>query len=178
MKLKVLKLGTECTDHATGTVGTLTHWICNLSKSPVYIFQPKGLNPKTGLPVPMINMESERLEVQDEDWEEIDFPIEILGTEVTDKPSGFTGSAVGFIRDINGCFHVYIQPSKVLKETNSLVDRQDFDLRQCTGPAIKKMTDEEKDKSKKYTPSPAGGDFSNIHSVSDQSISGSFDTKY
>jgi len=81
-------------------------------------------------------------------------PIEILGTIVTDKPSGFTGMAIDFIRHINGCFHVTIQPKGLLKKNGNPIQKADFDLRQCTGKKIKELSESELKESKKKNPSP------------------------
>ncbi len=120
-----------------------------------YIFQPKGLN-EFGQPLPWIRLELERLETTDDMFEEVDVPVEILASQVTDNASGFTGMAVGFVRHINGCFHVAIQPKGVLEKTKTPVKRLDFDLRQCSGEMITKMTEEELAASKLSRPSPAG----------------------
>jgi hypothetical protein len=54
----------------------------------------------------------ERLDIGENDFEMVEVPFEVFGTQVTDKASGFTGMATLFIRHINGCFHVEIQPER------------------------------------------------------------------
>lgn len=157
--LRVIKLGTVCTDKATKLKGTVTHWLCNMGKRIDYLFQPEGLNPEDGQPVKKIILEEERLGVSPEYFEEVEIPFEILGTHVTSKASGFSGMAVEFVRHINGCFHVVIQPSGVLNKTNSPVLKTDFDLRECTGDMITKMDEEQLKTSKENTPSPTGDTF-------------------
>ncbi len=159
MKIRVVKLGIPCRDKATGLQGMLTHWLCNMGKVVTYLFQPKGLNADGG-PVDKIAMELERLEVTGAMFEEVEIPFEILGTEIYDKASGFKGMAVAFVRHINGCFHVQIQPSGVLKKTNSPIPKEDFDLRQCAGKKITQLSKAELAKSQRENPSPTGDKFS------------------
>lgn len=155
MKLKVLKLGTECRDKATDLRGTLTHWIINMSERVIYIFQPKGLD-DNGQPVKKLLLEEKRLEIKESDFETVEIPFEILGSNVTDKPSGFTGMGIEFVRHINGCFHVVIQPKGISSKTKMPIESCDFDLRQCTGKKIVEMSEEKLKESKKKRPSPAG----------------------
>jgi len=155
MEIRVLKLGTECLDKATGLKGTLTHWIFDMSQRVDYIFQPKGLD-EEGMPINRIIICEQRLQVTDSDWEEISIPFDILGTEVTDKASGFKGMAVEFVRHINGCFHVAIQPKGTLKKTNKPIKKLEFDLRGCTGKKITELSKDEFEKSKQEKPSPCG----------------------
>ena len=153
--LKLLKLGTRLNDRATLLTGTLTHWVIDMGQRVDYIFQPTGLNPENGSPLKHLSLEIERLEYSEENLEEVEIPFEILGSIVTDKASGFTGMAVGFVRHINGCFHVIIQPQGVLAKTNAPVCKSEFDLRQCEGEMITEMTDAELKKSKADKPSPS-----------------------
>lgn len=154
--MRVLKLGTVCQDRATGLEGTLTHWIVDMDERTSYIFQPKGLDEK-GQPVASLLLVKARLEVCDNDFEMVDVPFEILGTQVTDKASGFTGMATRFIRHINGCFHVFIQPKGLVEQTKSPVAENDFDLRGCEGEQIRKLSEPELTASRDSTPSPCGG---------------------
>lgn len=158
MKIKVVKLGTRCIDKATKLKGTLTHWTISMSNQINYFFQPKGLD-ETGQPVDRLFLEVDRLDVKKKDFEEVEVPFEILGTTVTDDPSGFTGMGVAFVRHINGCFHVYIQPEGLQRKNNSPVQRCDFDLRSCSGKMIKKLSEKALKKSKKEEPSPSGKNF-------------------
>lgn len=154
-KIKVIKLGTVCTDKATELSGTLTHWVIGMDGQILYLFQPKALD-ENGQPVVHILLEQKRLNHEKEDIETVVVPFEILGTIVTDKASGFTGMAVSLMMHINGCFHVYIQPKGLNEKTNSPIQKNDFDIRSCEGEMIKKMSEEKLKESKKKTPSPSG----------------------
>ncbi|MEI6304516.1 MAG: hypothetical protein WCP09_00650 [Candidatus Taylorbacteria bacterium] len=159
IKLKVIKLGTVCKDNATDLNGTVTHWICNMGKRIDYLFQPPGTNPDDGQPLKKIILEEERLKLSDDQFEEVEIPFEILGTEVINNASGFNGMAVEFVRHVNGCFHVVIQPKGVLRKTNSPIHKAEFDLRECSGKMIAKMNEEELKKSKEKNPSPTNDSF-------------------
>jgi hypothetical protein len=159
MKIEVIKLGTVCRDKATQREGTVTHWILDMGKRVVYIFQPNGLNQETGQPLDKFQLEFERLEIPDGSLTEVDVPTEILGSIVTAQASGFTGMAVMFVRHINGCFHVVIQPSGTLPRTNATIKRSEFDLRECTGKMIPKISDEKLEQNKHERPSPTGNSF-------------------
>jgi len=156
MKIQAIRLGTVCKDRATDLKGTLTHWLLDMDQTITYLFQPEGINPENGQPVAKISLEQARLEVPQNSLEEIDVPFEILGSTVTDKASGFSGMAVDFVRHVNGCFHVVIQPKGVLPKTNSPIGKADFDLRQCSGDKIPEFKPAEVDKSRKDYPSPTG----------------------
>lgn len=157
-RIRVIKLGTVCVDKATELTGTLTHWIYNMDGHVDYLLQPKGLD-EEGQPVDKLYLEINRLQVKPEDFEDVMIPVKILGTQVTDKASGFTGMAVSFVRHINGCFHVAIQPKGVSAKNNSPIKRCDFDLRGCEGEEIKVLSKKEKKRSEKKEPSPSRGDF-------------------
>lgn len=151
-RVRVIRLGTECRDKAIDLAGTITHWLINMSGKVDYLFQPRGLD-EAGQPFKKLYLCEERLSVKKGDFEEVEIPFEILGTQVTDKASGFTGMAVQFIRHINGCFHVEIQPRGVSSK-GVPINSNDFDLRGCAGKAIRVMTKEEQEKSERETPSP------------------------
>jgi len=156
MKIRVLKLGIACTDKATELKGTLTHWVINMEGFVNYLFQPRGLN-EEGQPMDPIYLSVKRLdEVREDDFETVEVPFEIIGTKVTDKASGFTGMAVEFVRYINGCFHVSIQPKGINSETKIPIQKRDFDLRSCTGKKIVELSKPKLAKSKKRAPSPTG----------------------
>lgn len=158
MKIRVLKLGTECRDRATELDGTITHWVCDMGTKISYLFQPRGLN-EEGQPVQRLYLSEERLDITGLNFEDIEVPFEILGTTVTDKASGFTGMAVEFVRHINGCFHVVIQPAGRLAKNNTPVKAYDFDLRGCTGEKIVELTEPQLKRSHSATPSPTGDSF-------------------
>ncbi len=151
---EVLKLGTECRDNATKLEGTLTHWFIFHDLHIQYLFQPKGLD-EDGQPLKKISLTKERLTVGKDDFERVDIPVEIIGTEVTDKASGFTGMGIALIRHINGCFHVEIQPEGTSKKSRGRIDSNDFDLRGCVGEMIPQLTPEAKKESEAQRPSPS-----------------------
>lgn len=155
MRVRVLKLGTVCKDKATGLSGTLTIWLMGMGQNVIYVFQPKGLD-EDGQPTGKLLIEEERLEFQEGDFETVEVPFEILGTMVSDKASGFNGMAVEFIRHINGCFHVMIQPPGLNEKTRSVVRKRDFDLRSCEGEMITQLSEKKLEESRKETPSPSG----------------------
>jgi hypothetical protein len=119
-----------------------------------YLFQPKGLD-EDGEPLEKHYLCLERLSVKKADFEMVEVPFEILGTQVADKASGFNGMAITFIRHINGCFHVNIQPKGKLPKTGAPIRSHDFDLRSCTGEKIVELTKPELKKSRAEKPSPS-----------------------
>ncbi|MFA5745160.1 MAG: hypothetical protein WC887_03030 [Candidatus Paceibacterota bacterium] len=141
-KVTVLKFGTEYLDKATELKGTLTHWILNMGGEVQYLFRPKGLD-EEGQPIKQLFLCAERLDVQENDFETVEVPFDILGTICTDKASGFTGMAVQFIRHINGCFHIQVQPAGMLK--GGPISNNDFDIRELTGDKIPVLTEKEKE---------------------------------
>ncbi len=154
MKLTVFKLREQNTDTATGASGMLTHMIIDKDGKTRYLLQPRAVNPKTGHPVEKIHLEPDRLEDQTK-TEEIDIPMEVLGSTVTDDASGISGYALSFVRHPNGCFHVHIQPSGVIEKTREPIKPIDVDFRQVSGEKVPKMTEAEKEVSRKEKPSPA-----------------------
>jgi len=152
-KFRVIKMRTECVDSATGLTGTVTHWLINMEEKIDYLWRPKGLDGE-GQPLNAIAACAKRLKVADNDFEEVDIPFEILGTEVTDTISEFTGIAIGFLRHVNGCLHVYIQPQGELPGKKGPIERADFDLRGCTGPMITQLSEPELKESEQKNPSP------------------------
>ena len=142
MIFKTIKLGAVCVDRATGLTGTPTHWVLDMDKRVEYVFQPNGLD-SNGQPLDHLILGLARLDVNYSDFEEVDVPFEILGTEVTDMASGFTGMAVDFIFHINGCFHVAIQPWGVVQRTKLPIRKCEFDLRRCRGEKIIELSEAE-----------------------------------
>lgn len=155
-QIRTLKLGVPCIDKATELEGQCTHWIMGTDEHINYLFQPKGINPETGHPVDKIHLNGARIEAPEEAYELVDVPVEVLGTQVTDDASGFTGMAISLVQHIHGCFHVQIQPSGRLPKTNSAAERADFSILQCSGEAIPKLSEKEKTEEKGKRPSPTG----------------------
>ncbi len=158
MRVRVLKLGTVCKDRATKLEGTLTHWIIEMDQHIVYLFQPRGLD-ENRMPVKKLLLGVSRLETEEGDFETVEIPFEILGTKVADKASGFAGMAVQFVRHINGCFHVSIQPEGLIERTGLPIAICDFDLRQCTGDKIIELSETALAESRMARPSPTGDSF-------------------
>ena len=151
---KVLSLGVECRDKATGLTGALTHWIMDMGGAVSYLFQPKGLDERCQ-PLRKIAVCDARLEMpSDGGYETVEVPFEILGSEVTDSPSGFKGMATHFIRHINGCFHVEIQPEGTVPTKGCRIEPCEFSLLQCVGPQIPVLAREERATSVARAPSP------------------------
>jgi hypothetical protein len=129
-----------------------THLSIEMNGNRYYNFQPRGLDTKTKQPLSTMWVVEERLkngnQVPDEKW-----PLEVLGTEVEDKASGFKGMAVSMCVHINGCVHFNVQPQG-LQESGSPVETANFDYRRLKGVAIKEMNSNELKLSKKTKPSP------------------------
>lgn len=151
-KLSIYKLGSCTKDTASGLKGTLTVAIVNMHQQVEYLLQPKGTNPEDGKPVKAIWVLDARIDPVER--VEVDFPLEVLGTEAEDEPTGFKGMIVNLILHISGCIHAEIQPKGLLEKTGGPIQPYDFDLRRLKGPGIKKMTEGERQESQKKTPSP------------------------
>ena len=116
MKIKVYKLRSFVTDTGTNMEGMLTHSAHFQDGSVRYGFQPKGLDQETKEPLKKFFLESARVADSKPPIEEIELPIEILGTIVTDEASGFTGKAIQLIRHTHGCIHVMVQSQEKTKK--------------------------------------------------------------
>lgn len=158
LKIKVLKLGKVYKDIATQLQGMLTLWAITLDRHVLYVFQPKGLD-ENGMPVMRLLLGEARLVPtpnDDNHHEEVEVDLEILGSIVTDKASGFTGTAIELVYHVNGCFHVVIQPAGLTEKTKEPIKTAEFDIRQCTGRKIKELSPPALQESKVKRPSPAG----------------------
>ena len=151
----MFKLGTIVSDSVTGLTGMLTHLGVE-GESRIYLFQPRGLNPKTQEPVSELWIAPDRV------VDGIEVPVtpqlaealQVLGTEVEDHASGFKGIAVAAVLHISGCVHLAVQPPGVLPETGTAIRRQDFDIRRLKGEAIKVMSEAERERDQVERPSP------------------------
>lgn len=150
--IKILKLGVMVTDKVSNIEGMLTHLTVDMEHNLMYIFQPKGLNPKTKQPVDRIWINSSRIIGAQEI--EVDLPIDIIGTKAEDIATGFDGTIVSLDYHINGCVHVDIKPEGVLEESGNTIDSCNFDIRRIRGEAIKPLDEKELAKSIKEKPSP------------------------
>ncbi len=158
MKLKLLALGETYTDHATLLEGTLTHWYCDMGHQIHYLLQPKGLT-ADGQPMKKILLEQARISHSTEDIREIEVPTDILGTEVKDKTSGFTGMAVELVQHIHGCLHIIIQPPGLVKATGLPYKPTDFDIRECVGEKIPELSPAAHTESLVTRPSPCDSSY-------------------
>lgn len=150
----MLKLGTQVQDITTNQIGMLTLLQREMNDNNYYNFQPFGCNPKDGLPIPgrWIVESAVRGGVEVEDPE---IPEGLLGSRAEDLASGFEGVIVSLRVHLNGCLHVSLQSNKELKETNTVPDPVDFDIRRLKGDKIPIFaTDEDLEKNKKEKPSP------------------------
>lgn len=149
------KLGEMVTDSATGLKGMITHLQVEMDSNRWYRFQPRGLNPETGLPVDGMWITHNRViggtEVPDDDR----FPFQVLGTEVEDIATGFKGTAVNFVLHSSGCIHISIQPKGALAKTGAPTLQQDFDILRVRGKALKVLPTKEVEKQKRDKPSPS-----------------------
>ena len=149
----MLKLGELVKDKASGSKGMLTHYHIDMDSNENYLFQPAGLNPETQLPIDTIWLSKGRVV----GGKEIspDLPMEVLGTQAEDIATGFKGMVIAICQHINCCIHLEVKPKGTLKKSGETIKAQDFDIRRLKGPAIKQLTEEERDKSTKKNPSPA-----------------------
>ncbi len=154
-KFKVIKLGTKCRDNALKLNGTITHWIMDCDHHVSHLFQPLGLDDE-GRPLKKYYVSIARLNLENTDFEEVEVPIEVLCTDVTNKTSGFKGMAISLVQHTSGCLHVTLQPAGVSEKTRQPVDVAEFDLRECEGEKIQVLTPTEKKESQKEKPSPDG----------------------
>lgn len=146
-----IALGSKAKDTVTGLNGIITHLVFLSQNSFQYTFVPEGLNKETNRPLYSHHMEPWRIEGKE--MEDIDVPVELIGTNAEEENSGFKGVIAALTVHVNKCVHAAIQPKELDKEGEPVRDC-DFDLRRLKGPAIKKMTKEELKTSHKEKPSP------------------------
>ncbi len=153
-KMKCLVLGNMVTDTISNTEGMLTHMQVHIGEHKEYIYQPRGLNPKNGQPVERIWLTEPR--IKGGKWEDIDVPIELLGTKAEDIATGFKGRIVSLIYHLNGCLHVEIKPEGTNKDNGATTASAEFDIRRVKGEMIKPLKKKELKESITKTPSPIG----------------------
>lgn len=155
MKVCMFKLGVMVKDKVTGRDGVLTHCQLLPETGPAYYnFQPKGLNKETGEPLDHVWITPSRIAASRGTCT-VDLPMEVLGTIVKDKASGYTGTAVHMIVHISGCVHFEVQAKGVLSKTGLTVKLQDFDILRLEGKAIPVLSEKQAEQEKKFRPSPA-----------------------
>src|SRR5688572_1954638 len=128
----MFKLQTPMTDKATGLDGHLTHLQVE-GGNRMYIFQPKGLTDE-GEPIDSFWISPDRV-VGGEEIPDPYLGLEILGSIVKDKATGFEGMAVASVLHPNGCLHLDVQPAGKTK-SGKKVPRHNFDLRELEGEKI------------------------------------------
>jgi len=150
--MNILKLGTIVTDTVTEQKGMLTIFCYDMNMNTHYLFQPAGLNPKTKQPLDTIWINKARIEGAEQI--EVELPNNVMGTFVEDKATGFNGKVVQLFYYLNGCIHLDVKPKGVIDETGETIAPKEFDIRRLKGDAIKNLTEEELNESKKTKPSP------------------------
>lgn len=149
--MQLLKLNTIVHDKIIDVDGTLTHSVINMDHHVNYIFQPKGIDEISKLPVDKMYVEAAR--IIGGEYEEVEIPLNILGTEVEEIGSGFKGIITGIVIHLGNCIHAEVTPKGVLKTDRRTAE---IDLRRLVGDAIPKLTKEEVKDSEKKFPSPIG----------------------
>lgn len=150
--MKLLKLGAIVRENISNLDGMLTHVIIYIGGNIEYMFQPRGINPRTMKPIDMILVQGAR--IVGGKYEEINVPIEILGEKAEDIATGFKGKVTSIIYHINGCLHISIKPEGIVKSTGSPIDSVEFDIRRVKGLKFKPLSEKEMEVSKEKTPSP------------------------
>jgi hypothetical protein len=149
----MLKLNTEVRDTSTGQWGRLTHLQVRLGGNVHYLFQPRGLNRKTGQPLEASWIGHARIKGAIE--ESRDLPFDVLGTKAEDEASGFKGTVEAITLHTNGCVHLLIQPGGSQPESGAAIEPCDFDIRRLVGPKIPKFTEAARRADEAAKPSPA-----------------------
>lgn len=154
MKTTIIKVKSIATDSASGQSGMVTHFHQSATGGRQYHIQPKGLNPETQHPVDGV-WAVESL-IKDATFVEVDLPLDVIGTIVTDQASGFSGTAVALTLHTNGCVHIEVQAKGQIAKTLAPIKVFDFDIRRLTGVKVPKLTEEEIVRSERRHPSPSG----------------------
>lgn len=147
-----MTLGQMTADKVTKTKGMITHLCVHMDLSQSYIYQPKGINPQTGLPVDHILINP--LRFVNPQTEVMDIPTELLGTKAEDIATGFKGTIICLTIHLNGCIHAEIKPEGVLKETKATIGTQELDIRRLKGDLLKPLAKKELKESIAKKPSP------------------------
>lgn len=131
--VKLIKLGTKCADTATKNNGAVTHLNINGSGHQTYLFQPKKLNPDSGLPVNRLRLDATRLNgIKEGHYTEVELPMEMIGQGVEDDFSGYKGVVIGLTIHLNGCVH-YVVQAPGHKKDGSPIEAIEVDPRSCVG---------------------------------------------
>lgn len=152
MKLQIITLGQIVKDNIIGVEGILTH--INILPGPIieYLFQPRGINPNTNAPASHVITYADR--IVGGKWEELDVPMEILGSNAEDVGTGFKGKVTSLIYHMGNCLHIAIKPPGLSPDTGNAFESCEFDIRRVKGPKIKMLTPKDLKEDTKKTPSP------------------------
>lgn len=150
--LKVKKLGSTAIDLATKREVTITHLNVDSGGEVQYYAQPKGLT-EDGRPLRPIMVTGSR--VPDAPEDELLAPLNVIGSVVTDKASGYTGTATGLFYHIDGCCHVVAQSDGTTSK-GEVVESQEFNILRLEGEEIEPLTEEEAEEERAARPSPTG----------------------
>jgi len=153
MKLNLLKLGSKAKDVATGLSGMVILIEVGMDKRPYYRFQPKGLD-EAGQPITSTWVVEDRLKGDEREREDVDVPVNVLGSQVEDTATGFKGTAIGLFLHMSGCVHVLIQPAGKVKKTGAPIAPVNFDILRLKGNEVAVLTKAEVKQSHQEKPSP------------------------
>lgn len=148
----MLKLGTIVTDNVTETDGMLVIYSIDMDKNQHYLFQPTALDPETRQPLDTFWITERRIVGGEKTHTKL--PLNILGSEVQDKATGFIGTAITMFYHINGCLHLEVKPKGVIEKTGQTIKAHEFDIRRMRGKEIKELNDQELEVSIVDNPSP------------------------
>jgi len=151
--MRTIKLNQKVIDSATLNVGTLTGLYIDTNRSCSYLFQPHGLNKEDGQPLKAIFYPAARFIAGKTpiEYEELDVPLSMLGSDVEDVPTGFKGTAINLIYHLSGCVHVDVQPVGSDKK-GEMLSPCNFDIRRLKGKMVPKLSEADFDRSKKEKP--------------------------
>lgn len=150
--IRVKQLGSTTIDLATKKEVTVTHMNIDSSGAIQYYAQPKGLS-EDGRPLRPFMVTGSR--IPDAPETNIAAPMDVIGSAVTDKASGYTGTAIGLFYHIDGCVHVVVQGDGMTSK-GEVVESQEFNILRLEGEEIEPLTDEEAEEERAARPSPTG----------------------
>jgi len=152
----IVQLNEPVTDKFTGQKGAAVLLDINTEGARTYLFQPKNLSPETHQPVSPFWVTEDRLSGVKLVPLPQRVPFEALGSIVTDRVTGFTGSLLGFAIHPTGCLHVQIQPAGTQKSGEKIA-ACDFCITRITGKELTKLTKAAIEEEHRNRPSPTGG---------------------
>lgn len=152
----MIKLNSIVTDKATGMKGIVDMLHIEMDRSITYRFQPSAISPKTKVPIDSIWATQERF-TGGVHIDMPNLPLAILGTEVEDIGTGFSGMAIRMQLHSTGCVHFNVQAKGVNDEGNA-IKTENFSILRLKWTAIKKLSEDEAANERREKPSP--GQFS------------------